>query len=73
MLASFLKSVGDEYKIEFRTDIKTQSLLVMVTRDSISRTEAIPFSFLADEWYIVRAIRNIVDCVKLDWRRARND
>lgn len=73
MLTAFLKSIGDDYKIEFRNDIERQWLVVRVTRDFMFREEAIPFEFLSNELYIVRVIRDVVEHVENDWRKAHSD
>lgn len=72
MLTAFLKSVGDEYKIEFRTDIERQWLIVKITRGFMVREEIIPFEFLSSELHIVRVIRGAVEQVENDWRRAHD-
>ena len=72
MLTAFLKSVGDEYKIEFRTDIERQWLIVKITRGFMVREEVIPFEFLSNELYIVRVIRDVVEQVESDWGKAHD-
>lgn len=72
MLTSYLKSIGDDYKIEFRNDIERQWLIVRVTRGFMFREEIIPFEFLSNELYIVRAIRGVVEQVECDWRKAHD-
>lgn len=60
MLASFLKSVGDEYNIEFRTDRESHLLIVKITRGFLYKETYISYGLLSDEQHIVRAIRNTV-------------
>lgn len=60
MLASFLRSVDDLYKIEFRTDAERHFLIVKITRDFLYKEVYISFELLSDEESIVRAIRKTI-------------
>ena len=60
MLASFLRSVDDSYKIEFRTDAERRLLIVKVTKEFLYKEVYIAFELLSDEDSIVRAIRNTI-------------
>lgn len=60
MLASFLRSVDDSYKIEFRTDAERRLLIVKVTKEFLYKEVYISFELLSDEESIVRAIRNTI-------------
>lgn len=60
MLASFLRSVDDSYKIEFRTDAERRLLIVKVTKGFLYKEVYISFELLSDEESIVRAIRNTI-------------
>lgn len=71
MLTALLKSIGDEYTVEFRNDIKNSALIVRVTRDKIYQRESeIPFLWLSDELCVVRVIRETVELVENDWRNG---
>lgn len=60
MLASFLKSIADDYKIEFRNDVERRLLIVKITRGFLYKEVYISFESLSDEQYIVRVIRETV-------------
>ena len=60
MLASFLRSVDDSYKIEFRTDAERRLLIVKVTKGFLYKEVYISFELLSDEESIVRAIRKTI-------------
>lgn len=61
MLSEFLKSVADEYMIEFRNDGIQRTLELRVSRDGMTKSTSLPYEYLTNELSIVRVIREAID------------
>lgn len=64
MLASFLKSVDNRYKIEFRTDTDRRLLIARITRGFLYKEVLISFELLSDENYIIATLQMTIDSLE---------
>ena len=63
-LTDYLKSINSKYRIECRTDIDRQLLIVKVIRGFLYKEIYISFESLADEQYIIREIRDTIELME---------
>lgn len=69
MLASFLKSISNDYLISFETDSINRQMIIRVEKGIIRKKAIVEYECLSYEERIISAIKDAIDKIE----RGKND